>query len=217
MGTSDKNIEIGDIVVVENFTPKDEILDSSFEYPHQTLLHEIIGIFGDCDIRCSIIVGNESEDFLLTSGCVEPISIENIEDKFSVVISADNIGENALISYLSIYLISLGPIVVETSDIKIVQHPPEHNRSVLFDVEKALEMASGSETETNIEAQIKAPDGSVFTIKKSSANFVWRGKKLYCSLPTGQVHFFRIRYDTENTKIGWSNWLKFNTKRKMSL
>ncbi len=219
MDTSDKQeqkgnkaIELGEIAIVEDFVPEDEEWEKVFDYPYQTLVHEVVGVFKDCTVTCSISVDQESQDIFLTSGVSEPVEIEVLDKKITVALTVEDIGEDAFISYIALYFISLGPVPVRVSDVVVRQHP-EHGKTMMFDVGESIELASGCETSIHKEAQIRNPDGTIFNIKQSTANFIWRGNKLYCDLPTGHTYAFRVKYKTEEREIEWSDWLSVPLKR----
>jgi len=208
MATSD---ETGELVILEDLSPK-KTWKKKFEYPYNTLLHEVIGIFRGCSVVCNIKVDNETQTWVLKSGAPEFIELDVMADEFEVVLDVDGIEEDALISYMGISLITLGPVPVRSSDVKLLTHP-EHGKTVMFDMADALEIASGNETAVSKEAQIRAPDNTIFNIKVSTPNFMWRGNKLYCDIPTGHTYYFRMKYNTEDKEIGWSDWLKFLLRR----
>ena len=207
--------ELQKITVVENLKPIQKIWTKEFDYPEDVFLHEIIGIFKGCDIICKITVNEESVEMPLMSGATENIYIEEQDNKFNVSLQI-HIKENAIISQISMFFVTMYALPIKIPDIEIINHP-RHDFSIGIDFTDALIIALGVEECISKEVQIRNPDGTIINIIKPSINFQWQDDLLLCRLTAGYPCYVRIKYKTEEREVDWSDWLKFTPKRKMSL
>jgi hypothetical protein len=211
------DVEISTVNILENYIPKEgSIFRKTYDYPHATLLHELIAIYRNCNIVCTISAGGEECDLLPQNGVPELINLEVVASTFDVTIDFLEVEENAIISNMMVDLLSLKAVPVKMNDVKIIKNP-EQGISIAFDFTDALDVASGEDECASKEVQIRMPNGSVVTIDKSSLNFYWRQDILYCNVPCGYEHTVRIRYTADKLQIDWSDWLKFTPRRKMTL
>jgi len=212
-------LEIGSITLAENIIPSKGIWSCDVDMPHNTIFNELIAVFQSCDLIACITIEDEIYEEDLISGVASSIESDIIANHVSVELVPTNVKDDALISYVAVYPLSLGSIPVRTSDIEILMHP-KHGSLVAFDFNNALEISAGAEMVQNKTVQLRASDGNICTISKSSVNYEWVRNILYCyggGVMPGYEHAVRIKYDTAEKSVDWSKWLIFVPERKMTL
>lgn len=182
---------------------------ASIEIPDLFVPITISGLLDCISLDVLIDFAGTSLEIGINPGCLHDLDFDAVDnpDRFHVKFLNQCVVHNIVLNCVSMKAL---PAILDKD---ILTRNPIWGYRHGFQFETPLRQASGWESPTTKQVQLKKSDGHVTTISKSNDNFKWKGNTLCCNLSSGN-YFVRMRYKVDDRWIDWSHWLKVNITRK---